>query len=120
MNGGYVGGYNANVKVVCNMDAPAVLDCAVTNIPGSGEAPLQVVAALPDNVNKYHIIDGIGMFLGLYVGPVGQEKLQFIMGGGADMNPLFHGLKKGDRVSIRNMGPERIRRGGLVIQFCRG
>lgn len=120
MSGGYIGGYNADFKVVCNMDPPEVLDCQVTNIPGSGRPPLQVVAALPGNVNKYHVIDGVGLFIGVYKGPVGLEVLQFIMGGGADMAPFYHALKKGDRICIRNMSPEPVTRGGLVIQFCRG
>lgn len=119
MAGGYTGGYNANFKIVCNMDAPPILNASVTPIPGSGTDPLQVVASLPEGVNKYHVIDGVGEFLGLYAGAPGQEVLQFIMGGGTNTGALFHALPKGTRVSIRNMSPETITKGALAIQFAR-
>lgn len=119
MAGGYVGGYNANFKVVCNFDAPEVLACATTPIPGSGDPPLQVVASLADHVNSYIIIDAIGKFIGLYTGAIGNEVLQFLIGGGTNTDGLFHALPRGARISLRHMGPTAITKGSLVIQFCR-
>lgn len=118
-SGGYIGGYGSNFRIVCAFDPPQVLSCSVTNIPGSGSLPLQVVASLPDNINAYEVIDAVGKFIGLYAGAPGLEVLQFIIGGGANYGSLRHAIAKGTRISIRHMDVQTITKGSLVVHFCR-
>lgn len=109
----------AEYKIVDYFDAPEVLSCPITPIPPNTDPPLQVIASLADKVHRVELRDGIlNYFMGLYGGPVGQERLIAVIGGpgatAVDISPL---IPKGTRISIRAMKAETIRAGELVITF---
>jgi hypothetical protein len=64
-------------------DAPAIVNCGVTPIPGSGSSPLQVIA---DSGFRSGVaidyIDTTGDFIGVYLGASGLETLLCIIGNG--------------------------------------
>lgn len=106
-------------RLVANFDAPEILSCAVTPIPNRFSAPLQVIASLPENAHRIEVRDGLtNYFIGLYVGPVGEEQLvRIICGPGASAFNLL--LKKGSRISLRTMTSDVINSGELSIDFLR-
>lgn len=98
-------------------DAPEVLDCAVTPIPGSGSSPLEVVASLAIDARKIAVRDGIGSeLIGLYVGGAGQEVLHRILGGPGDALLDVY-IPQGSRVSLRSLGVDPIVAGQLTLEF---
>ena len=101
-------------KVVCWMDAPEVLDAAVTPITAASGAPLQVVAALPKSAFKLRVSESTGEMIGVYVGAVNDEKLHCIIYMDGEY-PISIGRKA--RVSIRNMANYPINVGKLCLQF---
>jgi hypothetical protein len=99
------------------IDSPEILDASVTNIPGSGSAPLQVVA---DSGLKasYGIqyIDTTGDYIGVYTGVAGQEVIRTIIGGGlVSQTPVV--IAHNSRVSLRSMTSSPITFGKLTITF---
>lgn len=101
--------------LVSLFDPPVILDTTVTPIPGSGSAPLQVVASMPSDAAKVTFIDSTGEFIGLYTGPIGNEKLKCILGGGT--RDKIINIEKGDRISLRNMQTSSIIEGELCVEF---
>lgn len=99
------------------IDAPEILDAAVTNIPGSGSSPLQVVA---DSGLKaaygVQYIDTTGDYIGVYTGSVGHEILRAIIGGGL-VNATSVVIAHNSRVSLRSMTSSAITFGKLTISF---
>ena len=101
---------------VCLFDAPSVLDCSVTPIPRSSDPPLQVVASVPAFITEIQVCDGVGEYVGLYLGPPGQEVLRAVIGSGTLYTlPLV--VQKGTRVSLRSMDDSEITRGTLCVCF---
>lgn len=111
-NGGAVG----YLQPIAFFDAPQVLDSAVTPIPGSSQAPLQVVASMPGSSKTIEYTDGIGQYVGVYVGMAGSEVLLCIIGGG-ETNEIDAPILPGTRVSLRSMDVAAITRGTLCCQF---
>lgn len=103
--------------IACYFDSPFILDLSVTPIPGSGSSPLQVIASLPVNLGRVYVKDGVtGAFIGLYRGPIGFEKLACIVAGpGKTDEPAV--FLKGDRISLRNMGPSTLTTGEFLVLF---
>ena len=102
---------------VAFFDPPQVFDSSVTNIPGSGSAPLQVIANTGMRAaHAINYIDATDDYIGVYVGPVGQEVFYCIIGGGvtstqAIVIPAF------SRVSLRSMSASPITNGKLMCVF---
>ena len=99
------------------IDAPQVLNTAVTNIPGSGSSPLQVVANSGHKA-AYGIqfMDQTGDSIGVYTGPVGQEVLKTIIGNGLnEIVPVV--IPASSRVSLRSMTASSITSGNITIIF---
>lgn len=95
-------------------DAPEIVNCSVTPIPGSGSLPLQVIA---DSGFKSAVaidyIDTTGDYIGVYLGSVNSEKLLCIIGGG--LNTRAWGVFPAhSRVSLRSMTASSITNGLLV------
>lgn len=99
------------------IDPPQILNTSVTNIPGSGSSPLQVVA---DSGTKaaYGIqyIDTTGDWIGVYTGSVGNEVLRCIVGGG-QVNETPVVIAVHSRVSLRSMTASAITNGRITISF---
>lgn len=103
--------------VVDYFDSPEVLDAAVTSIPGSGGAFLQVVASLYLSCYRISIRDGIqDRLIGLYVGAPGSEALAYILGMDPGRNVDIY-IPKGSRISLRSMGATAVSSGDLCILF---
>lgn len=99
------------------MDAPQILAANVTNIPGAGSLPLQVVANLGFKAAyALDYIDTTGDFIGVYLGPAGQETLLCIIGNG-ETNRAWAVAHANVRVSLRSMTSTPITNGSLTITF---
>lgn len=99
------------------IDAPQILNAYVTNIPGSGSSPLQVVADSGFR-SAYSIafIDTTGDWIGVYTGVVGLEMLRCIIGGGLNsITPVV--IPAHARVSLRSMSASAITNGSLTMSF---
>lgn len=95
-------------------DSPEIVNASVTNIPGSGSLPLQVIA---DSGFKVAVaidyIDTTGDFIGVYLGTVGHENLLCIIGNG--QNGRSWGVFAAhSRVSLRSMTATAITNGTLA------
>lgn len=98
-------------------DPPQVLSASVTSIPGSGSAPLQVVADLgPNSCTEVAFIDSTGDYIGLYIGAVGFETLRCIIGGGLNTEVKAF-LPAHCRVSLRSMTASAITNGKITCTF---
>lgn len=106
-----------NLFPIAFMDAPRVLNASVTPIPGSGSAPLQVVANIGFKA-AYAIdyIDSTGDYIGVYIGPVGSEVLLTIIGGGA-ITRAYVVIAAQSRVSLRSVTSTAITNGHLSCVF---
>ncbi len=95
-------------------DSPEIINTTVTPIPGSGSAPLQVIA---DSGNKSAVaidyIDTTGDFIGVYLGKVGQERLLCIIGNGQNSR-AWGVFAAHSRVSLRSMTASAITNGTLA------
>ena len=98
-------------------DPPQVLNSFVTNIPGSGSLPLQVIANIGFKA-AYAIdyIDSTGDFIGVYIGLAGSEKLTCIVGGGQTTR-AWAVIPANARVSLRSMTASPITNGYLQASF---
>lgn len=106
-----------NLFPIAFMDSPQVLNASVTPIPGSGSAPLQVVADLGFKASyAIDYIDSTGDYVGVYLGAVGQEKLAVIIGGGA-VTRAFVVCAAHSRVSLRSITSSAITNGHLSMNF---
>lgn len=95
-------------------DAPRVITMEVTPIPGAGDPPLQVIAdSGPKSAVAIDYIDTSGDFIGVYVGPIGQERLLCIIGNGLTTR-AWGVFKAHERVSLRSMTASPITGGTLV------
>jgi hypothetical protein len=106
-----------NLFPIAFMDSPQVLNATVTPIPGSGTAPLQVVADLGFRA-AYAIdyIDSTGDYVGIYIGTLGFEHLVSILGGGA-ISRCSCVLPAHSRVSLRSITSSAITDGHLSLVF---
>lgn len=106
-----------NLFPIAFMDAPIVLRASVTPIPGSGGIPLQVSANI--GMKAAHAIDYIdttGDFIGVYTGPIGQEVLRCIIGGG-QVTRAYVVIAAGNRVSLRSVTATAVTNGELSCVF---
>lgn len=95
-------------------DSPEILDCNVTPIPGSGDAPLQVIAdSGVRSAVAIDYIDTTGEFIGVYIGAVGSERLLCIIGNGLTYR-AWGVFAAHSRVSVRSMTATAIIDGTLV------
>ena len=100
------------------MDAPRVLNCTVTPIPGSGSSTLQVVANIGlKAVHAIDFIDSTGDYIGVYIGPIGQETLLTIIGGGSASYRSYCVIHAGARVSLRSLTATPITGGYISLVF---
>lgn len=106
-----------NLFPVFFIDPPKILDSSVTNIPGSGSLPLQVVANSGlKSAYEVQYIDTTGDYIGLYTGLVGSEVLRCIIGGGlVSSTPVVIAINS--RVSLRSMTASPITTGKLTLTF---
>jgi hypothetical protein len=96
------------------LDAPQVLNSSVTPIPGSGSAPLQVIADTGTRSGvAIDFIDTCGDFVGVYIGKAGSEKLLCIIGGGV-VSRSWAVFPAHSRVSFRSMTASPITNGNLT------
>lgn len=95
-------------------DAPEILNCTVTPIPGSGSLPLQVI--LNSGIRSAVAIDYIdttGDFIGVYLGDAGLERLLCIIGNGLTSRS-WGVFPAHSRVSLRSMTASSITNGTLA------
>lgn len=99
---------------VAFLDAPEILTCSVTPIPGAASLPLQVIA---DSGFKSAIavdyIDTTGDFIGVYLGAPGSETLLCIIGNGLTSR-AWGVFAAHSRVSLRSMTSSSITAGSLT------
>lgn len=104
-----------NLYPVCFIDPPHILLASVTSIPGSGSAPLEVIA--DSGVKVAHAIDFIdttGDYIGVFTGAQGSETLRCIIGGGATTR-IAVVIAVRSRVSLRSMSASAITNGNLTM-----
>lgn len=106
-----------NLFPIYFIDPPKILDSSVTNIPGSGSSPVQVVANSGVKA-AYAIgyIDTTGDYIGVYTGMSGSEVLRCIIGGGL-VSETAVVIAANSRVSLRSMTATAITYGKLTITF---
>lgn len=105
------------VYPVAFIDPPELLNTTVTNIPGSGSNPLQVVADLGIKVAyAIQFQDTTGDAIGVYAGPVGEEVLKTIIGNGVTTSVNVV-LANHSRISLRSMTATPITNGNITIVF---
>lgn len=106
-----------NLFPIAFLDAPQVLNTTVTPIPGSGNSPLQVIADIGVRA-AYAIdyLDSTGDYIGVYVGPVGSERLMTIIGGGV-VTRAYVVLHANARVSFRSITASSITNGYVSCVF---
>lgn len=100
---------------ICFLDAPEVLRASVTPIPGSASLPLQVIA--DTGVRAAVAIDyqdTTGDAVGVYIGSVGQEKLNCIIGNGVTSR-AWAVFAAHSRVSLRSLTATAITNGNLTM-----
>ncbi len=99
------------------IDPPEVLNTYVTNIPGSGSSPLQVVANSGFKAAYYiSFTDSTGDPIGVYTGLSGSEILRTIIGNGVTaITPVV--IAANSRVSLRSMTASAITTGYITITF---
>lgn len=99
------------------IDPPSVLQAYVTNIPGSGGSPLQVVADSGLRAAfAIGYIDTTGDWIGIYLGASGSETLLTIVGGG-QVSYVPAVVPHNSRVSLRSMTAAPITNGNLTLTF---
>lgn len=106
----------ARLDVVDFLDTNPVLDTSSSNIPDSGDNPLEVVASLASDVQQIRVNDTTGKFIGVYTGAALSEVLQCVIGPGMD-GVIEVSMSSGERVSLRHMSNTDITVGELLIQF---
>lgn len=99
------------------LDPPYVFNANVTNIPGSGSLPIQVVADIGFSAPyALQYADTTGDWIGVYTGDVGIEVLRTIIGNGLSTTiPLV--IAAHSRVSLRSLTASPITNGQLSIVF---
>jgi hypothetical protein len=104
------------LDVVDVFDTP-VLDASSSNIPGSAGSPLEVVASLAADVQKVHLQDTTGFYIGLYTGAAASEVLKMIINPGSD-SIVECALASGTRISLRRLdSTTAIDVGQIAINF---
>ena len=108
----------ATLTVVDLLDA-GILDTSSTNIPGSASSPVQVIASTAAAIKALQLLDTTGAFVGVYVGAVSSEVLQFVMGPGSDQT-IQHSISAGSRVSLKRLDSTTAVSSGIVAINCLG
>lgn len=99
---------------ICFIDPPAILNAAVTPIPGSGSSPLQVIADTgARSAGAIDYIDTTGDFIGVYIGGIGLESLLCIIGNGLSSRSLA-AIAPHSRLSLRSLTATSITSGHLT------
>lgn len=112
VNGAYLNVIPNSLSVVDLLDA-GILDTSSTNIAGSSSSPTQVVSSLAAGVKKIQLLDTTGAFIGVYVGAVGVEVLQFVMGPGSDQT-IEHVIPALSRISLKRLDSTTAVSSGIV------
>lgn len=94
-------------------DPPQTFNCAVTNIPALNQLPIQVIASSNVATEGIAFEDNTGAFIGVYVGPLNQEKLVCIIGNGKTGASAFL-FPKNCRVCLGSMTASAINNGTLI------
>lgn len=99
------------------IDDPKIYYANVTPIPGSGSAPVQVVA--DSGLKAAYAVqwqDTTGDQIGVFTGTIGNEVLRTIIGGGVvSATPVV--ISHNSRVSLRSMTATPITNGQITITF---
>lgn len=103
-------------NLVATMDAPVILQASETGIPGNGSDTLQVVAQLDSEINRIEYTDGIGRFVGVFIGPEGEEEQVGCISGSAK-GFIEQWIPGGTRISLRNLENDEITTGSLYMEF---
>lgn len=108
---------SGNLFPIYFIDPPHIFDAYVTNIPGSGDSPVQVVANSGlKAAYAINYIDTTGEYIGVYTGAEGSETLRTIIGGGL-VSSTSVVIALNSRVSLRSMTASPITNGKLTINF---
>lgn len=91
------------------------LDTSVDNVPASASAPLQIVSSTLGVIKEISWQDDIGEVFGIYVGSIGSEVLETMVGFGGDKVRV--NIPQGSRVSIRNMKNATITSGNIAAKL---
>jgi hypothetical protein len=102
---------------IAYLDPPELFNASVTNIPGSGSLPLQVVSNIGLKAPfGLQYTDTTGDWIGVYIGVSGSEVLRTIIGGGVtDVVSVV--IPANSRVSLRSMSTSSITNGMISIIF---
>ena len=99
---------------IAYFDPPHVFDASITPIPAASALPIQVIADTGIvRGSGFMCSDGTNQFIGVYVGPVGQETLVCIVGNGVTDTAWGH-FPPNSRVSLRAMANVAITSGLLT------
>ncbi len=105
---------------VAFFDPPQIINTSVTPIPGSGSLPLQVIAdSGKASAVAIDYIDTTSEFIGVYLGPAGQEKLLCVIGNGLS-GRSWGVFAAHSRVSLRSMTARAITNGtiyGVLMSY---
>lgn len=112
-----IGAVNLNrLDVVDFMDTNPLLDTSSTNIPGSGSAPVTVVASLAADVQKIQVFDTTGEFWGIYSDPAGSPVLECVVGPGSN-ETVEVSLASGTAIGLRSLTATAISSGSVTMNF---
>jgi hypothetical protein len=95
----------------------ALIDAAVTNIPGNASLPLQLIASTAQVTVEIQSIDDIGEYMALYTGPASSEVLLCALplgGGEVKVN-----VPAATRISIKSLKSAAITNSNLIINLLK-
>jgi hypothetical protein len=105
------------ISPICFIDPPAILNAYITSIPGSGSAPLQIVADTgARSAGAIDYMDTTGEFIGVYIGSVGLEVLLCIIGNGL-AHRVTAAIPPHSRISLRSLTATAITNGEVTCSF---
>lgn len=96
-------------------DPPYIIDTRVTPIPGNASPHLQIIADTGVQTGVGVVFnDRTGDFIGVYVGPVGLERLICVIGNGVS-GQGWGPITAHSRISLRSMTVDEITNGLLNV-----
>ena len=105
-----------SVSNVVDLDSISSVFIDGTDVEGSSGSFFEIVASLASEVKRIQIFDTTGLFIGLYVGSIGNETLEFIAGPGTDQ-PVDVTIPINSRISLRSMEASGPSSGNIAINF---
>lgn len=96
-------------------DPPYIIDTTITPIPSISSLPLQIIAdtGLQTGVGVA-FNDNTGDFIGVYIGPEGQESILCIIGNGTS-GQAWATIPANSRISLRSMINDPVTNGLLNV-----